>query len=257
MTRLLVILLFFSSAALGHDGGLDSMGCHHDKEPGLVHCHRGSLTGQFFDSKKEVLSALIRSKTDTLSGSSSESETPQPDTGEPVESAAVPYDRDLYGDWIDTDGDCQDTRQEVLIAESLIPVQFDSWGCNVVSGQWLDPYTGQTFTDPSDLDIDHVVPLAEAHRSGASHWLPQLRTQFANDLLFPGSLIAVSASANRSKGDRDPADWLPPNPAFQCDYVRAWVMAKGYWGLVMDDRERSTVYYVLAGCEQPVRGLSH
>jgi hypothetical protein len=257
MTRLLVILLFFSSAALGHDGGLDSMGCHHDKEPGLVHCHRGSLDGQFFDSKKEVLSALIRSKTDTLSGSSSESETPQPDTGEPAESSAVPYDRDLYGDWIDTDGDCQDTRQEVLIAESLIPVQFDSVGCNVVSGQWLDPYTGQIFTDPSDLDIDHVVPLAEAHRSGASHWLPQLRTQFANDLLFPGSLIAVSASANRSKGDRDPADWLPPNPAFQCDYVRAWVMAKGYWGLVMDDRERSTVYYVLAGCEQPVRGLSH
>ena len=116
----------------------------------------------------------------------------------------------------------------MLIAESLIPVQFDSWGCNVVSGQWLDPYTGQTFTDPSDLDIDHVVPLAEAHRSGASHWLPQLRTQFANDLWFPGSLIAVSASAIRTKVDRDPAVWLQPNPALQCDYVTRGVMANGW-----------------------------
>ncbi len=233
------------------------MGCHHDRKRGVYHCHRGSLAGQSFNSKKEALSTLIRSKTDIPPGSGSESEIPQPGSGAPAESSAVPYDRDLYGGWLDADEDCQDTRQEVLIAESLIPVHFDSRGCNVVSGQWLDPYTGQTFTDPSDLAIDHFVPLAEAHRSGASHWLPQLRRQFANDLSFPGNLIAVSASANGSKGDRDPADWLPPNPAFQCDYVRAWVMAKGYWRLVMDNRERNTVYYVLADCEQPVRGLLH
>jgi len=257
MTRLFAILLFFCSAALGHGGGLDSMGCHHDRKPGVIHCHRGSLDGQSFYSKQEALSTLIRSKTDSPSGGGPESELPQPATGAPAESSAVPYDRDLYGGWIDADGDCQDTRQEVLIAESLIPVLFDSQGCNVVSGQWLDPYTGQTFTDPSDLEIDHVVPLSEAHRSGASDWPPQARQQFANDLGFPGSLIAVSASANRSKGDSDPADWLPPDPAFQCDYVRAWVMAKGYWRLVMDNRERNTVYYVLVDCEQPVRGLSH
>lgn len=257
MTRLLVILLFSSSAALGHEGVLDSMGCHHDGKRGLYDCHRGSLAGQSFKSKKEALSVLIRSKHDTLSVSSFESGIPQPDTGALVEFSTVPYDRDLYGGWIDANGDCQDTRQEVLIAESLIPVQFDSRGCEVVSGQWRDPYTGQTFTDPSDLDVDHFVPLAEAHRSGASHWPPQLRRQFANDLSFPGNLIAVSASANRSKGDRDPADWLPPNPAFQCDYVRAWVIAKGYWRLVMDNRERNAVYYVLEGCEQQVRGLSH
>jgi len=257
MTRRLAILLFFSSAALGHEGGLDSMGCHHDREQGLYHCHRGSLAGQSFHTKKAALSELMRSKTEIASSRHLDSETPQPDTGAPAESSSPPYDRDLYGGWIDADGDCQDTRQEVLIAESLIPVQFDSWGCDVVSGQWLDPYTGQTFTDPIDLDIDHFVPLAEAHRSGGSRWPPQLRRQFANDLSFPGSLIAVSASANRSKGDRDPADWLPPNQAFQCDYVRAWVIAKGYWRLVMDNRERNTVYYVLADCDQPVRGLSH
>ncbi len=145
----------------------------------------------------------------------------------------------------------------MLIAESLVPVELDSAGCRVVSGQWLDPYTGQTFTSPSNLDIDHFIPLAEAHRSGANRWAPQLRRQFANDLSFPGSLIAVSASANRSKGDRDPADWLPPNQSFHCEYVEAWVIAKGYWDLTMDDRERSSVYSILGQCESSTRGLAH
>jgi len=253
----LAIALLFSSAALGHGGGLDSMGCHHNREQGVYHCHGGPLAGQSFHSKRAALDALKRSKTEIASNRNLDSGTPDQHTPAPADPSGVPFDRDLYGGWIDADGDCQDTRQEVLIAESLIPVQFDSRGCNVVSGRWLDPYTGQTFTDPSDLDIDHFVPLAEAHRSGSSRWPPELRQQFANDLSFPGSLIAVSASANRSKGDRDPADWLPTDQAFQCDYVRAWVIAKGYWRLAMDNREINTVYYVLADCEQPVRGLSH
>ncbi len=162
--------------------------------------------------------------------------------------------RNLYGSWIDEDGDCQNTRQEVLIAESLVPVELDSRGCRVVSGAWLDPFTGQTFTDPSDLDIAHFIPLAEAHRSGADRWAPQHRQDFANDLSFPGSLIAVSASANRSKGDRDPAGWLPPNQDFHCEYVRTWIIAKAYWGLTMDDVERSTVFSILGLCESSTRG---
>ena len=136
-------------------------------------------------------------------------------------------------------------------------MQLDSRGCRVVIGTWLDPFTGQTFTNPGDLDIDHFIPLAEAHRSGADRWPEQLRRQSANDLSWPGSLIAVSASANRSKGDRDPAGWLPPNQEFRCEYVRAWVITKAYWGLAMDGREREAVYTVLADCEQSVRGLSH
>ncbi len=96
-------------------------------------------------------------------------------------------------------------------------------------------------------------PLSNATWQG-NH--PQLRRQFANDLSWPGSLIAVSASANRSKGARDPADWLPPNEEFHCEYVRNWVIIKAYWRLAMDDAERDAVYSVLAECEQPVRGLS-
>lgn len=137
------------------------------------------------------------------------------------------------------------------------PVELDSRGCRVQSGEWYDPFTGQTFTNPSDLDIDHFVPLAEVHRSGGSTWDSQRRRDYSNDLSYPGTLIAVSASANRSKGDRDPADWLPPNEGFHCDYVTAWVLAKGYWSLSMDERERMAVYAVLGECESSTRGLGH
>ena len=165
-----------------------------------------------------------------------------------------PYDRDLYGGWIDADGDCQNTRQEVLIEESLIPVELDSRGCRVVSGQWLGAYTGQTFTDPSDLDIDHFIPLAEAHRSGASHWSSQRKRAFANDLSHPQTLRVVSRSVNSDKQDSDPADWLPPNVDFHCEYVRSWVFVKGYWDLTMDDREKSAVDSLLEQCKSSGQG---
>ena len=143
----------------------------------------------------------------------------------------------------------QRPTQEVLIEESLIPGELDSRGCRVVSGQWLDPFTGQTFTNPADLDIDHFIPLAEAHRSGAKNWSSQRKKAFANDLSHPGTLMAVSRSANRFKRDRDPAAWLPPNVDFHCEYVRSWVLVKGYWDLSMDDREQSAVDSLLEQCE--------
>ena len=157
------------------------------------------------------------------------------EAGAPV----IPYDRDLYKHWIDADRDCQDTRQEVLISESVQPVVLDDRGCRVVSGEWLDLYTGQTFTDPSRLDIDHFIPLSEAHRSGADTWTPEQRQSFANDLTNEHSLIAVSASANRSKGDRDPANWLPPDESFQCEYIKRWGAVKEYFNLRMDATERN------------------
>ncbi|MEE2821936.1 MAG: DUF1524 domain-containing protein [Acidobacteriota bacterium] len=158
------------------------------------------------------------------------------------------YDRDLYGGWIDTDGDCQNTRQEILIEESLIPTELDSKGCRVVFGQWLDAYTGQTFTNPADVDIDHFIPLAEAHRSGAKDWNAQRKKEFANDLLHPQALRVVSRSVNRDKQDSDPADWLPPNVDFHCEYVRSWILIKGYWDLTMDDRERHAIDSILEQC---------
>ncbi|WP_354081769.1 hypothetical protein [Constrictibacter sp. MBR-5] len=114
--------------------------------------------------------------------------------------AAEPYDRALYRHWIDADGDCQDTREEVLIAESLVVVQLDQPGCKVLVGLWVCPYTGSVVTDRRQIDIDHMVPLAEAHASGADIWDEERRQAYANDLDKPDSLVAVLAGANRSKG---------------------------------------------------------
>lgn len=150
---------------------------------------------------------------------------------------AEPYARGLYDHWIDADGDCQDTRQEVLIRDSLTPVRLSDNGCRVVAGRWIDPYTGDVFTDPSGMDIDHLIPLAEAHRSGADTWTEGRRRAFANDLSSPLTLVATGASANRSKSDGDPLSWLPWPPDRWCAYVGAWRAVKGRWGLRQDRLE--------------------
>lgn len=154
----------------------------------------------------------------------------------------APYDREsMYGSWRDDDGDCQNTRQEVLAAESLIPVVLSDDGYNVRTGLWFDPYTGLTFTVPGDLDIDHLVPLKEAHQSGAHAWTNEKRRDYANDLDNPGLLIAVDDGTNQSKGDKDPAEWLPPSLAFRCAYVSAWIAVKRKWNLAMDSVEAAAI----------------
>ncbi len=159
-----------------------------------------------------------------------------------------PYDRSLYEHWTDDDGDCLNTRHEVLIAESQSPPRLDPSGCFVLEGLWFDPYSGQRISDPAKLDVDHLIPLAEAHRSGAAAWQPEKRRQFANDLSHPRSLIAVTAGLNRAKRDRDPARWLPPNEAYRCQYVHDWVITKATWGLEMDPDEREAVREILWKC---------
>lgn len=163
--------------------------------------------------------------------------------------ADVDYDRaDLFGSWQDADGDCQDTRAEVLINESYIPVTFDATGCRVVRGLWYDPYTGKTFTEARKLDVDHVVPLKEAYVSGLHARPAAVRFAYANDLANPGHLMAVEAGANRRKGAKDPADWLPPNENFHCAYVLTWLGIKEKWGLTIDRRELWAINDVLEGC---------
>ncbi|GAB5389070.1 MAG: hypothetical protein Alpg2KO_20380 [Alphaproteobacteria bacterium] len=168
------------------------------------------------------------------------------------------YDRKDWRHWVDEDKDCQNTRQEVLIAESVTPVKMDDKGCRVVSGTWIDPFTGQTFTNPRKLDIDHMVPLKEAHRSGGHSWTAEQRRAFANDMSDPRSLIAVSASANRSKGDRDPANWLPKNEAHLCKYVIDWQTVKARWQLTQDPAEAEAIDKVMTerGCKTNTRNAT-
>ena len=143
-----------------------------------------------------------------------------------------------YRHWIDEERDCQNARHEVLIEESLYTVGFKSTkGRRVASGSWNDPYSGKTITDATKLDIDHMVPLKEAHESGAANWSRERKRAYANDLDDPDTLIAVDRGLNRQKGVKDPAEWLPPNPAYQTEYVRAWVAMKLKWGLTADRQE--------------------
>ena len=151
------------------------------------------------------------------------------------------YNRDEWMHWIDADGDCHDTRQEVLIEESVVVPVLDTRGCRVLSGMWRDEYTGLTFTDPGDLDVDHRVPLANAHRSGGWAWNAARKRAYANDLQDSAHLVAVSASANRSKGDRGPEEWRPPLREGWCRYATTWRAVKQRWDLSLSAQEQTVL----------------
>lgn len=168
-----------------------------------------------------------------------------------IDGAASPsgYSRDLFPTWLDLDGNGCDARDDTLIAESLVPAQVNySDDCDVVSGRWLSIYDGLEVTEPSDLDVDHLVPLAEAWRSGAHAWEAVRRTAFANDLAFPDHLIAVTASTNRSKSDSPPNEWRPPQQGTWCRYANAWVTVKVNWSLTITTPERDALGQMLDTC---------
>lgn len=165
------------------------------------------------------------------------------------ETGADSYNRRLYRYWVDADGDGQSTREEVLIAENLGVLNFNKAG-KVGTGLWVGHYCGFVTTNPSTLDIDHLVPLKEAHESGAHSWSPKKRADYANDLTSSRSLIAVKNACNRSKGARDPAEWMPPNRAYWCQYVKDWITVKAEWGLSIDPAERDALQQAISICDQ-------
>ncbi|MFB7220829.1 HNH endonuclease family protein [Streptomyces sp. NPDC056227] len=161
-----------------------------------------------------------------------------------AEGSSTGYSRDKFPHWITQSGTCN-TREVVLKRDGTNVAQDSS--CAAVSGSWYSEYDGATWTAASDLDIDHMVPLAEAWRSGASSWTTAQRQSFANDLTRP-QLIAVTDNVNQSKSDQDPAEWLPSRTAYRCTYVRAWVHVKHYYNLTVDSAEKSALQSVLNGC---------
>ena len=157
------------------------------------------------------------------------------------------YDRDLFRHWIDVDRDGCDARREVLILEAVVsPVVGDR--CSLTGGSWYSAFDGVTITNASSVDMDHMVPLKEAWDSGAHAWSEDRRRTFANDVDLPEALIGVSRSSNRSKGARDPAEWLPPLASYHCQYVRDWMVVKLTWELSVDAREFNALRSVAAGC---------
>jgi hypothetical protein len=146
--------------------------------------------------------------------------------------------------WADTDGDGCDQRSQVL-ARDLQNVVRKKGRCGVQSGELQDPYTGDTVTSVSKIQIDHVVPLAEMWRSGASGWTVDRRTLAANDLR---NLVAVKGTTNQSKGDKTPDRWMPPNAAYTCTYARIYIGVKADYALTVSTAEHSALDKALATC---------
>lgn len=167
------------------------------------------------------------------------------------------YDRDAFGTaWADIDGNGCNQRDDVLLRDavpgSVTVAEQGTCDHDVLAGRWVDPYTGRTLTfedlkDPRQsqaIQIDHVVPLAEAWRSGASGWSERRRRSFANDLSV---LLAADGPANAAKSDDDPAAWRP-RQAYQCEYAVRWVAVKSHWRLTVDRSEARALRQMLAAC---------
>lgn len=159
-----------------------------------------------------------------------------------TEGSMTGYSREQFPHWISQGGGC-DTRQVVLKRDA----DYYSGECPVTSGKWYSYFDGVTVYSPSEIDIDHIVPLAEAWRSGASSWTTEKRKNFANDLSGP-QLIAVTASVNRSKGDQDPSTWQPPRTGAHCGYAKWWIHTKYQWGLNLQSSEKSNLQSMLNTC---------
>jgi hypothetical protein len=160
------------------------------------------------------------------------------------------YDRAKFALWDDSNGDGCDTRDEVLLAEAVIrPAAGGS--CDLGRGLWLSRYDGVITRDSSTFDVDHMVPLNEAWQSGAWAWSSTKREAYANDLGYQASLIAVSAHSNRSKGDREPQDWMPERSTYACKYVKRWVAVKWRWRLTVNTAERTFLRARLELCGWP------
>ena len=154
------------------------------------------------------------------------------------------YSRDKFPHWITISSPCN-TRETVLKRDGTSVVTDRA--CAATSGRWYSPYDGATWTAASDVDIDHVVPLAEAWRSGAGSWTTSRRQSFANDLSRP-QLIAVTDNVNQSKGDQDPSQWQPSVTSYRCMYAKMWITVKAYWDLNLQVSEKTTLQTMLNTC---------
>lgn len=156
------------------------------------------------------------------------------------------YRREDWPHWADPDGNGCDARQDALIAWSVVAATMNRVGtCKVVAGSWVSPYDGRTTNNPSDFDVDHLVPLENAFVSGGWKWTAGQRRAFANQ---PSELVVASATSNRSKGSKPPNEWRPADRASWCAYADGWVAIKQQWSLTVTTAERDALGQMLDTC---------
>ncbi len=162
------------------------------------------------------------------------------------------YDRDDWGQWTDADLDCQDTRQEALIAASNAPVEFERGGrCRVAAGGWIGRFTGVSISDPNEAATLHTVPLANAHESGGWRWTAERKTAYANSL-DDGQIAVASPDAARARANRAPHEWRPADPDSWCQYALDWIAVKRRWGLTATEDEAAELSEMVDACDIPV-----
>ncbi len=154
------------------------------------------------------------------------------------------YSRDRFPHWASQGNSCD--AREIVLQRQGVDVKSDA-DCKAVSGTWTSPYDGVVIKDAAEIDIDHMVPLAEAWRSGADKWTDDQRKAFANDL-GGIQLIAVTAKSNRAKGDQDPAKWKPPSQTYWCTYAQQWIVVKISYKLTADQAEHDALAAMLKAC---------
>lgn len=158
------------------------------------------------------------------------------------------YTRDKFPHWEEGSNGCN-TRSRVLNRDSEAQTQTARNGCTVIAGRWTSPYDNQQLTRADRIQIDHMVPLAEAWRSGARNWTQAQRTAYANDMGYKWALVSSSDRSNQDKGNSDPAGWMPPLKSFRCEYAKVWIAQKYRWSLSIDQRERNALGRELRQCE--------
>lgn len=172
-------------------------------------------------------------------------------TTTPPDLAALPiddhphragYDRDAFPTWLDPDHNGCDARSDALRSAGQ---NITATGCKITGGLWTSAYDDTTILNPSTIDIDHIVPLANAWASGAWSWTTDQRAAYAND---PTVLWPVSATSNRSKGDRSPDQWRPPSHTIWCTYARRWTSTKLTYRLTITTAERDALGQMLGTC---------
>lgn len=170
----------------------------------------------------------------------------------------VDYERSEWKHWVSQPGtSCWDTREAVLYrdAEKGSTVLLDKSGsitsnkgsaCSIKSGKWVDPYSGKVFTDPSDLDVDHVVPLSYTAQHGGQGWDSNKKRDYANDLTDSRHLLAASAGENRSKGDSGPSEYKPKTNL--CQYGMDWTSVTSKWNISVTQADKDSIASMLATC---------
>lgn len=212
---LLMAWLLLATGAGAHPGPYNKQGGHVDRSSGQYHCHAEPC----FSLQKQSSGALQEAQ-------------------EQGRAFSLMYRRDDWPHWSDSDNDCRNTRVEVLAATSQKPVRHArNRKCSpVIHGLWRDPYTGKQFTDARQLDIDHRIALAEAHRYGGAGWSRKKKERFAND---PSNLVPVERAVNQAKSDLPAHQWMPKNIGHWCDYIRQREAVAGKYGLVFPPREQA------------------